>query len=418
MKKVILCTFVMILLFSCTDKAKESKEEVQEVTTSNPLKDSLTTKLETLNDGFFNGLAVAIVSKEGVLYKKGLGYADVYEKRAYLETTVQPIASVSKTFIGVSLLKAQELGLLKLDDPINTYLPFEVIHPKHSDVVITIRHLATHTSAIVDNDHYYNRAYVLEEVDIDTAQVQIEDIPQSFNPKASRIPLADFLENYWSKQGDWKNEEPFSENKPGALFEYTNVGASLAAFIVERASGMTYAEFTQKHILDPLEMTNSGWRYRDIDASQLSKLYASPDKQIPFYSLITYPDGGFLTNVNDLSKYLHELIKGYNGEGKVLTSESYKELFRKQLEASNFKDRDPNHPYDDEYNTGVFMGFSAFENIGHTGGDPGTSALLFFNAEEGIGRILMVNTNIENQEGVNAYYAMYNALGEYAERLK
>lgn len=93
------------------------------------------------------------------------------------------------------------------------------------------------------------------------------------------------------------------------------------------------------------------------------------------------------------------------------------ELFKQQLNAENFTERNANHPYKDEYNIGIFMGFSGTGNIGHTGGDPGTSSLMFFNPEDKIGRILLVNTNIENQEGVNAYYGIYNVLDDYSKRL-
>lgn len=55
-------------------------------------------------------------------------------------------------------------------------------------------------------------------------------------------------------------------------------------------------------------------------------------------------------------------------------------------------DRNPDHPYKDDYQIGIFIGFSAMENIGHTGGDPGVSSLMFFNAEDKTGRILLVNT--------------------------
>lgn len=64
------------------------------------------------------------------------------------------------------------------------------------------------------------------------------------------------------------------------------------------------------------------------------------------------------------------------------------------------------------------MGFSGTGNIGHTGGDPGVSSLMFFNPKNKIGRILLVNTNIENQEGVNAYYNIFNKLEDFGVMLR
>jgi len=412
MNKLLLILLVVFVTISC----KQESNTIQESVNDQSVKDSLTLEIKTLNKNYFNGLAVAIVDTTGILYENGIGFADVKSKKAYQLSTIQPIASVSKTFIGIALLKAQEKGLLELDDPINKFLPFEVRNPNHPNTIITIRQLAIHTSTIVDTDNYMDRAYILKD-ELDSTAVNQENIPQSFNPSNTKISLANFLENYLSSKGKWYNKSAFSTNKPGQLFEYTNVGASLAAYIIELVSDQSYAAFTTEHILKPLEMNHSGWNYRDFNMDNVSTLYSTIEAAVPYYSLITYPDGGFLTNIHDLGKYLHELIKGYSGSGKLLSQKSYRELFKAQLEAENFTDRNPNHPYNDEYNTGIFMGISAMNNIGHTGGDPGTSALMFFNAKDKIGRILLVNTNIENQEGVNAYYNIFNTLGEFGQKL-
>ena len=262
-----------------------------------------------------------------------------------------------------------------------------------------------------------NRSYVLKDK-IDSTLTKSENIPQSFNPNDTKITLSEFLKNYLYDKGKWYNKNAFSTYKPGQLFEYTNVGASLAAYIIEIVSERSYSDFTTEYILNPLEMDNSGWNYEDINFDNASILYSNPETQVPYYSLITYPDGGFITTINDLGKYLREIIKGYSGNGTLITQNSYTELFKKQLKGENFKERNANNPYNDEYNIGIFMGFSAMNNIGHTGGDPGVSSLMFFNTEEKIGRILLVNTNIENQEGVNAYYGIYDKLEEYSKKLK
>ncbi|BDD05553.1 serine hydrolase [Aureibacter tunicatorum] len=397
-------------MISCKQENRSSLKSEQ----SQAIKDSLTIEIEKLSKGYFNGLGVAVVDSSGVIYAKGIGFADMEKKKPYTSHTIQPIASVSKTLIGIALLKAQEKGLLNLDDPISNHLPFQVNNPSHPDDPITIRHLATHTSSIMDTEDYMNRSYILEG---NSDGVSIEDIPQSFNPNEDKISLSEFLENYLTAQGHWYDKDAFSANKPGEMFEYTNVGSTLAAHIIEQVSNQTYADFTIEHILRPLNMTHSSWTYDSVEFENVSKLYSNPETKVPYYSLITYPDGGLLTTVSDLSKYLNELIKGYSGSGTLLSQRSYRELFKKQLTAEQFSDRNPNHPYKDDYDIGIFIGFSAMDNIGHTGGDPGVSSMMFFNAKDKVGRILLVNTNIENQNGVNAYYKIYDKLGEYASKL-
>ncbi|RZK90170.1 MAG: class A beta-lactamase-related serine hydrolase, partial [Hymenobacter sp.] len=125
--------------------------------------DSLTAELEALrNQGHFIGFGVAIVNSQRVLYQHGFGFADAQTHKPYGIHTIQNIASVSKTVVGLALLKAQELGQLSLDDSINKYLPFKVINPAFPRVPITLRHLATHTSSIRDNDFYLSKNYYLK----------------------------------------------------------------------------------------------------------------------------------------------------------------------------------------------------------------------------------------------------------------
>jgi len=153
--------------------------------------DSLTQALNELYSlGYINGYAVTLVNDTGPLYQKGFGYMDVAAKKPYTDSTVQNIASISKTFIGISLMKAQELGKLKLDDPINSYLPFKVINPYFPEKEITIRHLATHTSSITDTKYYNKKSYVLKE---NIPAGKLKDLNETFNSPSTKTTLMKFL---------------------------------------------------------------------------------------------------------------------------------------------------------------------------------------------------------------------------------
>jgi CubicO group peptidase (beta-lactamase class C family) len=410
MLKTISFGLLMLLLASCTSKNEQSKTAIA-------IKDSLTSELnEVHKQGNFNGFSVAIVNEEGTLYQQGIGYANIKDKQKYTDSTIQNIGSVSKTFIGIALLKAQELGKLKLDDPINKYLPFEVNNPFYPNVPITIRHLTTHTSTIGDNEFYLKRNYFLKpNQDIKNTVLFLED-EQAINTADSAIAMKDFLQNVLSTKGKWYKKEDFLKQQPGDIFEYTNVGAALAAYIIELATGQSFNTFTAKHILQPLQMNASGWKFDEIDFSKHAHLYQTPDTALPFYALATYPDGNFITSSNDLAKYLTELMKGYSGNGTILSKESYQEYFKVQLTAKNYVKRNGKNPYSDEYNVGVFIGFSVAGNIGHTGGDPGVASMMFFNPKTKIGRVLIVNTNINNKAGNDEFYAIWNTLEKYQQK--
>ena len=136
--------------------------------TSDSISNKLTEELEEIYDqGFINGLSVVIVNQEKELYSKGFGFSDRKENKPYTQNTIQNIASISKTFIGIALLKARELGKLQLDDPINNYLPFEVLNPYFPEEKITIRQLATHTSTIIDPARYEKNGYHIKKLIIE-----------------------------------------------------------------------------------------------------------------------------------------------------------------------------------------------------------------------------------------------------------
>lgn len=373
---------------------------------------------QILGEGHFNGLAVAIVNEKGALYKQGFGFSDVATQKPYTEHTLQPIASVSKTLVGLALMKAVELGKLKLDDPVNRYLNFKVANPHYPEVPITIRQLANHTSTIPDNDSYLTKNYVLTAGQDTTGLPMSFEDTQYFNSYSDSIEsLASFLKNSLSETGRWYQKERFPKRKPGEGYEYSNTGTTLAAYIIESATGMPFDEFTKTYILTPLKMNASGWHYPDVNFVNCSKLYADPKTRLPFYTSITYPDGGFISSAGDMALYLTELIKGYKGQGTILSRASYAELFRQQLSTKHFTERNESNPYNESYNVGVFMGFSYTGNVGHTGGDPGVLSILFFDPKTGIGRLMVINTSITDQAGGQAFYAMYDALAKYASRL-
>lgn len=407
----LLFILIIVFFFACQDKKTDTKARW-----NSDQVDSLTQDLQKLYQlGHIAGFGVAIVSEDKTIYAKGFGFANLAAQHFYTKNTIQNIGSVSKTFIGIALLKAQEQGKLHLDDPVNNYLPFKVSNPYHPEIPITLRHLATHTSTITDTEYYDKKAYILEDPTESSNQV-LKEIGEIFNPQAEKMRMEDFLERLLSEGGEWYQTDNYLEERPGSLFKYSNVGATLAARIIEIASGTSYDTFTSQSILKPLGMTTSGWSFKDIDQKKHTLLYHDVDSPLPNYSLVTYPDGGLITSIHDLSKYLIELIKGKKGEGTLLTRDGYQELFRAQLDTTHLPDRDEENPYNDEYNSGIFMGITPGGYLGHTGGDPGIVSFMFFDPETGLGKLLMINTSITTQKGLNQFYSIWNTL-EKLERL-
>lgn len=378
--------------------------------------DTLTKRIRTIQqESGLVGLGAAVVDTSGIRYAHGFGFADKEKEIPYTENSIQTIASISKTFIGISLLKAQEMGYLNLDDPVNKYLPFEVFNPKHPDKPITLRQLSCHTSSIQDTDTYDERSYVLRKSISEDDKEKLE-ANENFNDPAQAVSMDEFFKRVLTREGLWYSEDVYLDSEPGTKFEYSNVAAALTAYALEQATQSDYREFTRKHILEPLEMNDSGWGFDKVNMDQYSVLYSENQTPYPLYRLITYPDGGLISSVSDLGKYLNELINGYNGKGTILTPQSYEELFQPQLGDSYFEERDPDNPYNDEYDMGIFMGISGQGNIGHTGGDPGVSTFMFFNEESLTGQVVFLNTSL-SQESFDSFVKIWTALEQYRSEI-
>jgi CubicO group peptidase (beta-lactamase class C family) len=412
MKVIITFLSSLVFLSACTTKPK------QPVEVANPIKTELTALLSSMSDTTkFNGFGVVMVGERGVLYQNGFGWANVETKEKYTENTLQNIASISKTFIGIAALRAQELGKLKIDDPVNLHLPFEVHNPDFPEIPITLRQLLLHTSSITDNEEYMHRGWLLADTNNLKENLAIDILPCRFSAPSEWMSIEDFLKNTLSTDGSWYRRDAFQNTRPGAIYAYSNVGATLAALVIERAVGMGYDKFTTDNILKPLQMNSSGLGLKSIDISKYTTLYRDKTTAYPKYDCLTYPDGAMITSTVDFSKYMFELLSGYLGKGTILSAASYKEYFTMQLKAENFIERSEGE-FTDEYNMGLTMGFSSTGNFGHTGGDPGLFSMMFFNPATKTGRYMIVNTDMNDPTAWSQHEKIWSILDDYAMRLK
>ncbi|WP_375563262.1 serine hydrolase domain-containing protein [Bernardetia sp. OM2101] len=397
---------LIILLSSCKDKPTQKEETKQkiEISKTTSLRPNITTELDSLyNLGVFNGFSATVVDTSGILYNRGFGYADVKNQKEYTENTIINIASVSKVFIGVSLLKAHEMNLLDLDAPINDYLPFEVINPNFPNEKITARHLATHTSSIVDTETYMKTDYInRNDVAIDESLKEKYELYYQ-NPSQNWMPLSEYLEKILVKGNEFYDTATYANRKPNKIYEYSNVGAALCALLIESVAKKPFHEFTKEHIFEPLEMNATSWLFEDVDSSAYSKLYFD-NQELPYYTILSYPDGGLITSSTDLSKFLIDLMKGYEGNGTLLNKNNYEEFFKSQLKQENFDGKE-------NFNVGLFLDKElAYNAIGHTGGDPGTNALMYFDSEKKAGRIFIANTDSKKENSNDVFWGIWNVL--------
>jgi len=359
------------------------------------------------------GFGVAVVSGTKVLYQHGFGLADVAAGRPYTDETLQNVGSVSKTVVGVALVKAIELGYFGLDTEIERILPFAVRNP-HSRLPIAVRHLVTHTSGILDDDLVYGHSYTIAP-GADRKGPLYRQFERDFTlPGRGDTSLGAFLRNYLSPDGARYRKTNFARAAPGAAYHYSNIGSALAAYLIEAKSGQGFDAFTKRHIFDPLGMHATRWHPDPALAARQASVYDRRQRPYPRYGLITYPDGGLTTSVGELARFLMAMVKGYQGGEGVLTKAGFTLLFAPQFAPDALPAGSPKG----EPNSGVFWRIRRNGQVGHTGSDPGIVAFMFIDPASGTGRILMTNTEFsgvgedDDPQLVRQFREVWAALGE------
>ena len=309
------------------------------------------------------GIGISITVKGDILLSKGYGYADIENQLPFTDSTIINIASISKTFIGVSMMHAVEKGLLNLDDDVNKYLSFKIVNPHRPDKKILVKHLMAHRSSIIDEKKvYYTESYHYG-----------GDAPTN---------LGEFLKNYLSEGGSNYSKKNFLDKDPGSKHEYSNIGAGLAAHILESVMKKPFNLITRELIFKPLGMKNTVWFLSEMkNQSNHSKLYKKDKNknklsEVELYGLITYPDGGLRTSIKALTKYLNYIMYDIPDlEQPIMNKKSKENMFTPDFD----------HDYAKFWDTKDYLG--------HGGGDPGVATSMYFDPENEIGVILFTNTS-------------------------
>jgi CubicO group peptidase (beta-lactamase class C family) len=176
------------------------------------------------------GATVSIVQNGQVVLKKGYGFASLRPNRLVdPDRTLFRVGSISKTFTWIALMKEVEAGRIRLNQPVNLYLPEKVqVKDQGYDQPVRVANLMDHSSGFED------RAF-----------------GQLFERKYERVrPLDLYL----------RQERPKRVHPPGAVSSYSNYGAALAGEAVTYASGKPYERLIEDEILNPLGMAHTTFR--------------------------------------------------------------------------------------------------------------------------------------------------------------
>lgn len=237
------------------------------------------------------GAAVVVLKDGKTILRKGYGLADVEKKAAVQPGDVFRIGSMTKQFTAVAILMLEEEGKLSVQDEITKFLPDYPTQGKK----ITVEHLLHHTSGI--------KSY--------TGMPTFRGI---MNKEMKPSEVVDFFKN-----------EPM-DFAPGERYSYNNSGYFLLGVIIEKVSGMTYAEFVAKRIFEPLNMQHTAFEGHERNGVKRVPGYQRGREGYQPAAAMSmtqpYAAGSLVSNVDDLVTW-NAAIEA----GKLLKADTWKRAF-------------------------------------------------------------------------------------------
>lgn len=305
------------------------------------------------------GVVVGVVSDQDLIWAKGFGRANIASGRPMEIETRFRMASHSKLLTATAIMQLREQGRVRLDDPVTDYLPwFTLEKAAPDDPPITIEHLLTHSSGL----------------------------PREAGPHWSDL---DFPTRAEVQELMSKRQAAFS---PEVRWKYSNLAYTIAGMVVEEVSGLSWADYLQKNIFDPLGMSSSSVDRED------PKLATGYGRRMPDGSREVFPfvdargmaaATGLTSTVEDMARFVSSQFRqGARGGNRLLSTASLREMHRvRMLETT--------------WTNGQGIGFSVRRvdgklYIGHGGGYPGYTTNTTIQLDSKVGVIVLTNTSDSN----------------------
>jgi CubicO group peptidase (beta-lactamase class C family) len=312
---------------------------------------------ELMKERHIAGATFSFVANGKIIAAEGFGYADVEkEKTVSAESTLFRAGSISKLFVWTALMQLYEKGLVDLDADINSYLgDFKI--PDAFGKPITIKNLMSHTPGFGDNTL---GLFTKDRNKLETLEsVILHHMPERIFP-------------------------------PGTQIAYSNYGATLGGYIVERVSKMPFEEYVKKNIFEPLDMKHSTFRQPVDDElfPGLSQAYVYANGKFleqGFEYVQGTPAGGISTSAKDMANFMIAHLQNGELRGKRILGSGTAALMHEK-----------SFSYDPRMN-GFAHGFIEVNMnneriIGHGGDTIYFHSLLVLMPEEKLGIYLSSNT--------------------------
>jgi len=285
------CVAVLVLLGAPAIHAQEAAGAAHAAQSTQSVEARLDALLSASYKPTEPGATVIVVKDGKTLLRKGYGIADTSGMKPMDAGMVLRLGSITKQFTAVAILMLAEDGKLSLTDDLTRFFPDYPAQGKK----ITVEHLLTHTSGIVN---YTSRPDYLLLMGSDRTPAQMIDT--------------------------FKNDP--LEFEPGTVHRYSNSGYFLLGAIIEKMSGMPYAKFVEQRIFVPLGMKDTAYqgfeRSRTAHAAGHTPGPGGFGHATPLSMSQPYAAGALVSTVDDLARWEAAIT-----QGKLLKPASWKRAF-------------------------------------------------------------------------------------------
>jgi CubicO group peptidase (beta-lactamase class C family) len=223
------------------------------------------------------GMVWGVVIDGRLAHTGTFGVRDRASQEKITETTAFRIASMTKSFTALAILKLRDEGKLGLDDPVSKWIPefARMELPTRDSAPILIRNLLSHSAGFPEDNPWGDQQ-------LSATDAQLDE---------------------WLKRGI-----PFS-TAPGTRYEYSNYAFGLLGRVVAKASGVPYERYMREEILSKLKMDSTTFEFSDVSAASRAIGYRlRPDgtysEEPPLPHGVFGSMGGLITTANDLAKYV------------------------------------------------------------------------------------------------------------------
>ncbi|MDY8137295.1 serine hydrolase [Aquimarina sp. 2201CG5-10] len=349
--------FLLIPLLFLNCKKVNREQEPNKV--ENPKISALETLILDQKTSFnVPGMAVGVIKEGEIFYANGVGVKDLESKDALTQKSIFHMASVSKPFVATAIIQLVEQNKIELDKKLTDYLPyFKMKDDRYKE--ITIRQILNHSSGIPDVQDYE------------------WDNPQYDEGAAER-----YVKSFDVKELDFT---------PGEKYNYSNASFNILADVIAKVSGMTFEDYMQKNIFEPIGMINSTFYKPDVPEELATKPHVLGDQlkiitgDFYPYNRIHAPSSTLHSNVDDMLLWAQlNLNKGTINGKTIYNKDSYKLLTTGQVKVGK-KDS-----VCLSWFTGHLEGFKMFR---HSGGDEGYRTFFGFIPEKKSAIVLMANND-------------------------